>query len=164
MTDFYAYQRIIGKIEDDAALRQAFIQAFDAGTKADAVRFGLRYGQHLLELTGIVPAAEVAQAFSAMQRWLDGMTNYHEARNIAFGVLHRHARAAGDEVTARFYRCMGQIACIPHVKFHALWASDFAITLVNRLRPGDKGAVTKERQTQVSLMLDARRAEPEDTP
>ena len=107
MTDFYAYQRIIGKIEDDAALRQSFIQAFDAGTKADAVRFGLRYGQHLLELTGIVPAAEVVQALCAMQHWLDGVTNYHEGRNIAFGVLYRDARAAGDEVTASFYRCMG---------------------------------------------------------
>ena len=150
--DFYAYQRPLGKIEDVTELRDKFISVYDEKDKRDAVRFGLLYGRHLLDITGIEPTAEIMNAFTAIQRWLNGKTNYHEARNISFRSLYENAREEKDMVKQRFYRTMAQIACIPHVKFHALWASDFAVTLVNRMYPGDLDKVEKERRFQISLM------------
>lgn len=149
--NFYDYQRPVGKITDISELRDEFITIFDEKSKADAVRFGLLYGKHILDITGIAPVEEITNAFSAMERWLNGEANYHEARNIAFGDLHKKAREEGDLVRERFYRTMAQIACIPHVKFHALWATDFALTLINRMHPGDIDEVRKERQAQIAI-------------
>jgi hypothetical protein len=150
--NIYGYQRPLGKIEDVPALRETFIALYDAVDKAAAVRFGLLLGEHLLELTGFSPCAEIQHAFSAMRRWLNHETNYHEARNIAFGDLYRQVREENDTVKERFYRAMAQIVCIPHCKYHALWATDFAVTLVNRLHPGDLAAVEKERKVHIDLI------------
>jgi hypothetical protein len=149
--DFYAYQRPVGKIEDIPALRDRFIVVFDEKSKEDAVRFGLLYGKHLFEITGIGPTDETERAFAAMQRWLDGTANYHEARNIAFQDLYQYAHDENDEVKLKFYKTMAQIACIPHVKFHALWAADFAVTMINKMYPGNPDEVKKEREAQISI-------------
>jgi hypothetical protein len=149
--NFYAYQRPVGKIDDVPELRDEFIAIFDGKSKEDAVRFGLLYGRHLLDITGLEPCKEISHAFEAMQKWLDGNANYHEARNIAFQDLYRYAREEDDEVLLKFYKAMAQIACIPHVKFHALWATDFAVTLINRMYPGNLDEVKRERALQISL-------------
>jgi hypothetical protein len=49
---------------------------------------------------------------------------------------------------------MAQNSCIPHVKFHALWATDFAITLINKLYPSDLDEVKNERQIQIQLLIE----------
>jgi hypothetical protein len=40
----------------------------------------------------------------------------------------------------------------PHVKYHGLWASDFAITLINTMHPNDEAAVRNERIAQIQLL------------
>jgi hypothetical protein len=104
---------------------------------------------------GIEPCEEITDAFAAMQRWLEGKANYHEARNIPFGSLCRSVREQGDAIKLRFYQTMAQIACIPHVKFHALWATDFAVTLINRMYPDSLSEVRAERETQIALLKNA---------
>ncbi|MDR0426149.1 MAG: hypothetical protein LBH24_03155 [Clostridiales bacterium] len=148
-TDFYGYQRPVGKIEDVPALRDAYIAVFDLKSKRDAARFGLKYGRHILDITGFSPDAEILLAFEAIRRWIDGKTNYHEARNID---IYKYARKESDPIKAQYYKTMAQLACIPHVKFHALWATDFAITLINRLYPDDIAEVEKERRFQIMLL------------
>ncbi len=32
---------------------------------------------------------------------------------------------------------MAQLVASPHVKYHGLWATDFAITLINKMYQGD---------------------------
>jgi hypothetical protein len=150
--DFYAYQRPVGEIEDIAELRDEFIAVFDEKSKEDAVRFGLLYGRHLIDITGFEPGETINSVFVAMQRWLDGKTNYHEARSIAFDGLYRTAREEEDGVKLRYFKTMAQVTCIPHVKFHALWATDFAVTLINRMYPGDLDKVSKEREVQIALL------------
>jgi hypothetical protein len=115
-------------------------------------RFGLLYGQHILDITGIAPCAELLKAFEAVQNWIDGKTNYHEARNISFRHLYKDAREETEQIRTRFYKTMGQISCIPHVKAHALWATDFAITLINRMYPDNMDEVRKEREKQIELI------------
>ncbi|MDR1410365.1 MAG: hypothetical protein LBJ12_08960 [Oscillospiraceae bacterium] len=73
-------------------------------------------------------------------------------REASAGELRDLAREENDLIKKRFLQTMAQIVCIPHVKFHALWASDFAVTLINRIHPGDLDAVGKERQIQIELL------------
>ena len=47
---------------------------------------------------------------------------------------------------------MGQVAATPHVKRHALIASDYAITLINLMYPKNRDEVRKERNIQIELM------------
>jgi hypothetical protein len=111
------------------------------------VRFGLLLGKHLIELTGFIPCDEIKASFEAMQKWIDGKVNYHEARNLSFEI-GRIARIEKDLIKVRFLRTMAQIAASPHVKYHSLWATDFAVTLINRMYPGDMDNVRIERSQQ----------------
>ncbi|MGE5707479.1 MAG: putative immunity protein, partial [Bacteroidota bacterium] len=45
-----------------------------------------------------------------------------------------------------------QVAATPHVKRHALIASDYAITLINLMFPKNMEEVRKERNAQIALM------------
>jgi hypothetical protein len=150
--NIYGYQRPLGKIDDIPELRDEFIAEYDARTKDGMVRFGLMLGSHILDITGFEPCEEVCATFAAMKRWLDGQANYHEARSIDYGRLWKDARAGGDAVKERFFRTMHQITCIPHCKYHALWATDFAVTLINRMFSGNYGEVRKEREAQLTLV------------
>ncbi|MDR0492288.1 MAG: hypothetical protein LBH74_01415 [Nitrososphaerota archaeon] len=109
----YAYQRPVGKIEDISELRNEFIVTYDTKNKAEAVHFGLLLGRHLIDITGIEPCEEILKAFDAMHRWLNGKTNYHEARNIAFCDLYKCAREENDPIKLKFYKTMAQIASFP---------------------------------------------------
>lgn len=149
--NFYAYQRLVGKIEDIPELRDAFIVVFDTKDRKQIVQFCLRLGQHLLDMTGFKPNKEITESFKAMQRWLEGKTNYHEARNLSIEIS-RIGRTEKDPIKAKFLRTMAQIAASPHVKFHGLWATDFAVTLVNKMHPNDLARVRKERETHLKLI------------
>jgi hypothetical protein len=47
---------------------------------------------------------------------------------------------------------MAQVAASPHVKYHGLWATDFAVTLINRMYPGNMDEVRKEREKQIEIL------------
>lgn len=149
--NFYDYQKLVGKIDDIPELREDFITIFDTKNKEDIVRFCLAFGRHLLVMTGFEPLDEISRAFKAMQRWLDGKTNYHEARNLSIEIS-RIARTEEDPIKVKFLRTMAQIAASPHVKYHGLWATDFAVSLVNRMHPGDMEKVREERGIQIKLL------------
>jgi hypothetical protein len=148
----YAYQRPVGKINDIPEIRNEFIAIFDLKNKNEMARFGLLYGQHILDITGIEPCTETIKAFEAVQKWIDGKVNYHEARNISFRHLWKDAREEADMIKEKFYRTMAQISCIPHVKAHGLWATDIAVTLINKMYPDNIDEVKKEREKQIELI------------
>lgn len=150
--NIYAYQRLVGKIDDVPELKDAFITIYDGKSHKEIVQFCLLLGQHLIELTGFAPVEEITASFEAMKRWLDGKVNYHEARNLSLQIS-RIARDEKDIVKVRFLRTIAQIAASPHVKYHGLWATDFAVTLVNRMHPGDMDAVRREREKHIELLL-----------
>lgn len=150
--DIYSYQRLVGKIEDIAGLRNEFIAVFDTKSKNETARFGLMYARHIFDVTGFGPDEDIRAAFDAVQRWIDGKTSYHEARNITFRQLYADARETKEIIRKKFFQIMAQISCIPHVKAHALWASDFAVTLINKLYPDNMDEVKKEREIQIKLL------------
>ncbi|WP_411047346.1 putative immunity protein [Treponema primitia] len=73
------------------------------------------------------------------------------ARNVADKLL-KLARDEKDPIKEKIYRIMAQVTNTPHVKDHALWASDYAIKLVNKMYPNNSGEVKKEREIQIELM------------
>lgn len=148
----YDYQRPVGKIEDHRELRDEFIAVYDTKDKTAMVRFGLLYAQHLLEITRFKETAEITMSLTAMQEWLDGKTNYHKARNVDYHLMLEKAKQENDLVQVRFIKTMAQITCIPHVKAHGLWATDFAITLMNAMSNHDMDLVEKERKRQIQLL------------
>ncbi|MEG1798304.1 MAG: hypothetical protein RR262_17640 [Clostridium sp.] len=62
------------------------------------------------------------------------------------------ARTEKDPVKVKVLRIVGQVSLIPHVKRHALIASEYAITLINLLYPRDLEEVSKERKIQIELI------------
>ena len=149
--DIYAYQRPLGKIEDAPDLKKAFIKIYEEKTHQEVVRFCQVYAAHLSELTAFAFTKEMKQAFISMDDWLAGESSYHAARNLSFEIS-RLAKKEEDLVKVRFYRTMAQLVASPHVKYHGLWAADFAITLINKMYPGDFEAVKKERLKQIELL------------
>ncbi|MGM1431133.1 putative immunity protein [Sphingobacterium lactis] len=152
--NIYAYQRPIGEIQDIPALRKKYISIFETKDKNQIARFGLLYGQHILDITNTKPNTEITLAFEAIQEWIDGKVNYHKARNISFRHLYNmDACEAKEIIEKKIYKIMGQIASIPHVKAHGLWATDFAITLINRMYPNNMDEVQRERLKQIELIM-----------
>ena len=149
--DIYAYQRPLGKIEDAPDLKKAFIKIYEEKTHQEVVRFCQVYATYLSELTAFAFTKEMKQAFISMDDWLAGESSYHAARNLSFEIS-RLAKKEEDVVKVRFYRTMAQLVASPHVKYHGLWAADFAITLINKMYPGDFEAVKKERLKQIELL------------
>ena len=151
--NIYAYQRPLGPIADDEALRQQLIAVYDVKTHQQVVRFCHAYGHRLHKLIGydFTYNSDIADAYVGMEQWLASKANYHAARNASFQI-GRQARSTTDQVVERFLRTMAQLTASPHVKYHGLWASDFAITLINTMYPDDEAAVRDERMAQIQLL------------
>ena len=127
------------------------IELFDTKSKEELVRFCLLYGKELLAIYPYETLPIIEQGFEAMQDWLDGKVNDHPARNSSFA-LNRQIREEKDRVKKRFYQTISQLLASPHVRFHALWATDFAISLINRTNPGNLELVHQERMKQIEIL------------
>lgn len=144
---------IIRKIDDIPYLKEQLIAVFDTkchNHKAIS-NYSLLLAEHVLEITGIEPDEEINECFEVIKKWQEGKAKFQDARNVAFR-MHTLAREEKDPVKAKVYRVLGQVAATPHVKRHALIASDYAITLINLLHPKDMDEVRKERDIQIGLM------------
>ena len=149
--EFYAYTRLLGRIEDNPELRQEYINIFDTKSKEELVRFCLLYGQELLASYPYETLPVIEEGFEAMQDWLYGKFNVHPSRNASFA-LNRQIRDEKDRVRKRFYQTISQLLASPHVRFHALWATDFAISLINRKDPGNLDLVNQERRKLIGIL------------
>lgn len=143
----------IKKIDDLPELKEKLIEAFDAKCQShiDISRYGLLLANHILELTNTQIDDAIEEVFAVNKKWQAGQVRFQAARNVA-GMMHDLAREEEDPIKAKVYRVLGQVAAIPHVKRHALIASDYAITLINLMYPKDLEEVRKEREIQIELM------------
>lgn len=142
---------IIKKIVDLPELKDALIEEFDLKDHQQISRYCLLLAQHVLDLTRIQPDEAIKECFDVNQKWQEGKVRFQEARNVAFR-MHTLAREEKDPIKIKVLRVMGQVAATPHVKRHALIASDYAITLINLMYPKDMEEVRKEREIQIDLM------------
>jgi hypothetical protein len=144
---------IIRKIDDIPELKEKLIEAFDAKCYNHILisNYGMLLAEHILELTGTRSDEAIEQVFAVNKRWQAGEVRFQAARDAA-GTMHDLARAEKDPMKAKVFRVLGQVAAIPHVKRHALIASDYAVTLINLMYPKNLEEVRKEREVQIELM------------
>lgn len=142
---------IIKKIHDIPELKQELIVVFEGKSKMDISRYGSRLVEHIISLTNVQVCDEVKQCIEVSRRWQEGKATYKETRQAA-ALIPDLARDEKDQVKAKVLRIVGQVTLIPHVKRHALIASDYAITLMNLMYPNNLEEVRKERKIQIELM------------
>lgn len=142
------------KQQDIPALKEALAAALADKTHKEVATYGILLGEHVLALAAAEPCEKEHEAFAILRKWQANEAKFQQAREIAFA-LHSLARQEESPVRTAVLRTMGQIAAIPHVKNHALPASDYAVKLINLLHPGDIEAIRKERETQIALMKTA---------
>ena len=142
---------IIKKLDDVPTLKEKLISVYETKSHKDVSRYSLLLAEHALALSGMPANETVESCFSVCRAWQEGDAKFQEARQVAFA-LHRLAREETNPVYVLVYRTLGQIAATPHVKRHALVASDYAVKLVNRMFPGDLEKVREMRETQIFLL------------
>jgi hypothetical protein len=144
---------IIKKIDDIPELKDELIAVFDSKCHSHKAIscYSLLLAQHILDLTNIEPCDAINECFDINRKWQEGKAKFQEARDVAFKI-HRLAREEKDPIKVKVLRVMGQVAATPHVKRHALIASDYAITLINLMYPKNLEEVRKERKIQIELM------------
>jgi hypothetical protein len=150
------YAGIFRKIDDILDLRIELENICNSKGHKEMVNYGLLLGHHILIMTNTEPCDEILESFEINKKWLNGETGkgfakFQIARNAA-GKLLGLARNEKDPIKEKMYRVIAQIANTPHVKNHALWASDYAVKLINTMYPNNFDEVKKERETQIELM------------
>ena len=142
---------IIKKLDDIPELKEELITIYETKSHQDVSRYSLLLAEHILTLTNMPTNETIDACFTVSRAWQKGEAKFQEARQVAFA-LHRLAREEADPVRVKVYRTLGQVAATPHVKRHALVASDYAIKLINLLYPKDLDEVRKEREAQILMM------------
>jgi hypothetical protein len=151
------YAGIFKKIDDIPDLRIELENIYDSKSHKEMAKYSLLLGKHILKMTNTEPCNEIILGFELNQKWQIGEPNkkgfakFQESRNIAGKILIL-ARDEKDPIKACIYRIMAQIVNTPHVKKHAIWASDYAIKLINKLYPNNFDEIKKEREIQIGLM------------
>lgn len=142
---------IIKKIHDIPELKKELIEVFESKNKMDISRYGICLVEHVISLSNVQVCDEIKQCIEVSRRWQEGEASYKETRQAA-ALIPDLARAEKDPVKAKVWKIVGQVTLIPHVKRHALIASDYAITLINVMYPNNLEEVRKERKIQIELM------------
>lgn len=142
---------IIKKIDDIPELKDELITVFESKSKMDISHYGILLVQHVLNLTSVEKCDVINQCIDITRKWQSGEASYQETRQAA-AMIPDLARTEKDPVKAKVFKILGQVTLIPHVKRHALIASEYAITLINLIYPKNLEEVRKERNIQIELM------------
>lgn len=142
---------IIKKIDDIPELKEELITVFESKSKMDISHYGILLVQHVLNLTSVEKCDVINQCIDITRKWQSGEASYQETRQAAT-MIPDLARTEKDPVKAKVFKILGQVTLIPHVKRHALIASEYAITLINLMYPKNLEEVRKERNIQIELM------------
>lgn len=152
--DGHSYMNSVGiirKIDDIPELKERLIDISESKSHKQMSKYSLLLAEHILEISKTENNSDIAECFEINLKWQDGKVKFQDARNVAFKI-NRLAREEKDPVRVKVLRAMGQVAATPHVKWHALIASDYVITLINLMYPNDLEEVRKEREIQIELM------------
>jgi hypothetical protein len=142
---------ILQRIDDLPEMKEEIESLCESKSHKEVSKYGLQLAEHILRLTN-TPLDDAMQAcFDINIKWQEGTVKFHEARVVSDRLLQM-AREEKDPARMKLLRFMGQVAAIPHVKRHALIASDYAVKLINLMYPGDMEEVRRERETQIKIL------------
>jgi len=136
---------------DDVVLRARLIETSEQLSHRQMAIYVIALCQHIATNLGFSDDSVLQETITINERWLTGEITFKEARAYA-GIPMQCSREASDEAHRLFYRMLHQAAVTPHVKRHALIASDFALEalLVGTAQPQ---SATKERTWQCAQLL-----------
>lgn len=146
-----ANAHLIRKIDDIPELKNKLITLSEAKTHIEMSEYALLLIDHILDVSGIEHSNEIEECITVIKRWQRKEATFQEARDVA-GALNGLARDENDPVKIKAYRALGQAAVTPHVKWHALVASEYSVVVINLLYPGNLDRVKEEREFQIKLM------------
>lgn len=152
--DGHSYMSCVGlirKIDDIPELKDMLIDVSESKSHKQMSVYSLLLAEHILEISKVECNSDIAECFEINKKWQEGKVKFQDARNVAFKI-NRLAREEKDPVRVKVLRAMGQVAATPHVRYHALIASDYAITLINLMYPKNLDEVKKERELQIEMM------------
>ncbi len=147
----YANSRLIKATDDIPALKNELITIGETKTHIQMSEYALGLGKHILSVTNFERIKEIDECFTVIKKWQNKEAGFQIARDAA-GVMNDLARSEKDPLKAKVYRAFGQIAATPHVRWHALAASDYAVVIINLMFPKDIDKVKAEREFQISLL------------
>jgi len=154
LTNGYEYMeavKLIRKIDDIPELKNELIAASEGKTHLQMSNYSLLLAEHILELSKVGRSDAINECFVINQKWQSGEAKFQDARQVAFKI-NRLAREEQDKLKEKVFRAMGQVAATPHVKWHALVASEYAVTIINLMYPKDFEKVEEERKLQIQMM------------
>lgn len=151
----YVNSGLIRKIDDLPELKNKLIMLSESKSHIEMSRYANLLGEHIVKNIGIDRSETVEESFKECfeinVRWQNKEVKFQEALRVA-GKMNRLAREVNNPIHAKVYRAMGQIAATPHVRWHALVVSEYAVVLTNLLYPKDIDKVKEEREFQIELM------------
>ncbi len=141
-------------LTDDPALKHQLISLSETKSHRDLSVYALTLAAHLIELGELERADAIEQCFAAVTQWQQQGGSFRPALDIA-GELNDLARAEKDPIKAKALRGLGQVAATPHVRWHPLVASEYAIAVVNLRHPHDLEQAAQERRFQIDRMTES---------
>lgn len=147
----YANAGLIRKIDDIPELKYELIRLSELKNHVEMADYALLLAEHIMEISGIEYSTELAECMEILPKWQNREVKFQEALEVA-GKINNLAREEKDQVKAKALRAMGQIVATPHVRWHPLVASEYAVVMINLLYPEDMEKVRLERELQISMM------------
>ena len=93
----------------------------------------------------------ITSSFSVNEAWQNGNARMHDVRQAGFKV-HALARSEKNEILKTALRVAGQAIGTGHMKEHALVASDYAVKVVNLLKPNSIDDIIDLRKWQIDKL------------
>lgn len=147
----YVNSGLIRKVDDIPELKNKLITLSESKTHLEMSRYALLLAEHILNVSGIESSAAIEECFAIVAKWQDREAKFQDALEVA-GVMNSLAREEKNQIKAKVLRAMGQVAATPHVRWHALVASEYAIVIINLMYPKNLEKVKEEREIQIELM------------
>lgn len=147
----YANSRLIRKIDDIPELKNELITLSGFKTHFEMSEYALLIADHILNVSEIERSEEIEKCFTIIKKWQNREVKFQDALQVA-GTINSLAREEKDPVKGKAFRAMGQIAATPHVRWHALVASEYSVVMINLLYPKNVDKVKEERELQIELM------------
>ncbi len=147
----YANSRLIRNVDDIPELKHALISLGETKTHIQMAEYALLLGEHILQTSGLERTILMEDCFAVIRKWQAKEARFQDALEIA-GQINDLAREEKDQVRTKALRAMGQVAATPHVRWHPLVASEYAMVMTNLMYPKDFAKAKEERELQIALM------------
>ncbi len=147
----YANSGLIRKVDDILELKNELITLSELKTHVEMSKYAILLAEHILNFSKIERSLEIEKCFTVNKKWQDREIKFQDALEVA-GMINSLAREEKNLIKAKVLRAMGQVAATPHVRWHPLVASEYAIVVVNLMYPGNFDKVKEERKIQIELM------------